>query len=105
MTEKEERGILINQHAALGSEIVRLLEIIPELMKTAKKTPPKTLVAEKTKVTQAKVLLENATLQLQKALSQHQELTNRLHSMQAWGNSPRGELMLSAQKAIEKILE
>ena len=54
------RGILINQKASFGSQIVALRERIPQLEKDARRTPPKTLVEERKKVESAKFALIKA---------------------------------------------
>ncbi len=58
--EVVSKGKLLNQKAWFGSQIVSLRERIPQLEKLARKTPPKTLVAERKKVEDAKVALVKA---------------------------------------------
>jgi hypothetical protein len=50
------RGQIINQRAWLMSQIIGVRAQVLELEKTARKTPPKTLVSERMKVDQAKLL-------------------------------------------------
>lgn len=50
----------VNDYISILSELLSLATKIPELEKSARKTPPRHLVAEKQKVTQAKVLLAEA---------------------------------------------
>jgi len=47
------RGDYINRRALAGSQIVTLRATIPELEKLSRRTPPKTLVAERAKVAEA----------------------------------------------------
>lgn len=58
------RGEIINRRAATGAEVVALRARIPELEKQARKTPPKTLVAERAKVEAAKEALMVARARL-----------------------------------------
>lgn len=48
------QGILINKKASLGSEILSIVERIPQLEKESRRTPPKNLVEAKAKVEAAK---------------------------------------------------
>lgn len=50
-------GHRINRRARIGARLVELRAQIPEVEKQARRTPPKTLVAEKQKVERAKALL------------------------------------------------
>lgn len=59
-----ERGRRINRRAWLGSQVVTLRERIPALEKAARKTPPRTLIAERRKVAEARVALERARADL-----------------------------------------
>lgn len=60
------KGELINRSCFLGSQIVTLKGLIPELEKQARKTPSKTLLSECKKVEQAKENLPKLKIQLQK---------------------------------------
>lgn len=48
-------GHLINRRASLGARLVALRERLPEIEKLARRTPPKTLLAEWSKVQVAKL--------------------------------------------------
>lgn len=72
------RGVTINRHAYLGSQIVQLQEQIPKLEKLARKTPPKTLIAEREKVKAAQFKLEAAKNQLEEILKERQALCELL---------------------------
>lgn len=48
------KGRIINWRASTAAELVRLREALPEIEKQARKTPPKTLLAERAKVDAAK---------------------------------------------------
>lgn len=50
-------GDLINRRCYLGAQIVQLKAQLVELEKLARKTPPKTLVAERRKVDAAKAVI------------------------------------------------
>lgn len=50
-------GRRINRRASIGARLVELLRQINETEKQARRTPPKTLVAERAKVERAKVML------------------------------------------------
>lgn len=52
-----------NNYISILSELLSLATKIPELEKTARKTPPRHLVAEKEKVAKAKELLAQAIAQ------------------------------------------
>lgn len=82
---KPDRGLLLNAHASLGAEIARIKGILPDIEKQSRKTPPKTLIAEKEKVAQAKAQLILLTERLQDITSKHNALTERLREMKAWG--------------------
>ena len=99
-----DRGRMLNEHATLGSEIVRLLDSIPELEKKSKKTPPRTLVKEKAEVENAKVLLVQNKERLDKVVKERQALTETLNGLRAWGELPRGETPAHIQKEIGRIL-
>lgn len=58
-------GEIINQRAYAGSQLVALRERLPDLEKLARKTPPRTLVAEKARVEAAKLALPAARLELE----------------------------------------
>lgn len=64
MERQEHRGEMINRRAELGSHIVAMRVRIPELEKLARRTPSKTLFAEKAKVEAAKVQLAECRKQL-----------------------------------------
>lgn len=50
-------GHRINRRARIGARLVELLRQINETEKRARKTPPKTLTAERAKVEEAKAML------------------------------------------------
>ena len=50
-------GVRINRRASLGARLVELRAQIPELEKLSRRTPPKTLVAERARVAAAAVAL------------------------------------------------
>lgn len=72
------KGVLINRRATLGARVVYLRERIPALEKAARKTPPKTLKAEKEKVEVAKVELEKAKEDLVRSEKEWEELKDIL---------------------------
>ena len=82
---KPSRGQLINEHASLGAEIARIKSVLPDVDKQSRKTPPKTLLAEKAKVALAKIQFFELSQQLEKLTIRHQELTTQLREMKAWG--------------------
>ena len=56
----ETRGHRINRAASLGCHVIQLRAQLIELEKLARKTPPKTLLAEVARVAQAKATIEGA---------------------------------------------
>jgi hypothetical protein len=54
------RGQLINRRAELGSHRLALIEQVASLEKLARKTPPRTLIAEKARVQAARDALPGA---------------------------------------------
>lgn len=76
--EVQSKGILINRCAWLGSQIQQLRDRIPQLEKTARKTPPKTLLAEKAKVEAAKVQLKQAQEDLTRYSAEWESLKQQL---------------------------
>lgn len=58
------RGDYINRWASAGARIVTLRARIPELEKLSRRTPPKTLIHEWSKVRMAKVQLDKANADL-----------------------------------------
>lgn len=72
-------GQIINRRSYLGSQIVQLRERVRELEKTARKTPPKTLLAERVRVEQAKVSLVVARDLLAKCETEYAELGGSQH--------------------------
>jgi hypothetical protein len=65
------RGEMINRRARLGSEMLRLREQIPVLEKLSRKTPPRTLPAERERVERAKGALEVARKLLAATVSEY----------------------------------
>ena len=58
------RGEIINRRATLGARVTELRARIPELEKAARKTPAKTMHAERAKVARAVVALDAARISL-----------------------------------------
>ncbi len=82
---KKDRGRLINRRASLGSQIVALKEQIPELEKTTRKTPPKTLKQEWEKVEAAKKMLPLLKKRLEDLSLEEKGLGVRLTQTGAYG--------------------
>lgn len=61
---RPSRGEMINRRAYVGSQVVALRARVPELEKLARRTPPKTLVAEKARVDEARRMLPICRAQL-----------------------------------------
>ena len=78
------RGEVINRAAYLGSQIVQLKARIPELEKLARKTPPKTLLAERARVQQARLSLGTACTLLVAHEAEHARLRLELEGDEAW---------------------
>jgi len=76
---------MLNEHASLGALIVTLLQQIPEVEKAARKTPAKTMIAERAKVKAAQLQLPIMKDNLLKARTEHRQLTLTLECSGAWG--------------------
>lgn len=68
--EVVSKGKLMNEKAWFASQIVSLRVRIPQLEKEARRTPPKTLVAERKKVEDAKVALVRAKEDLRRIVGE-----------------------------------
>ncbi len=79
-----DKGTLINRLASAGSRIVALRARIPELEKLSRRTPPRTLLDERKKVEEAKVMLAACELQLATLESEHATLGAALVKMEPW---------------------
>lgn len=71
------RGQIINRRAWLGSQIHALRSQIPDLEKQSRRTPPKTLVAERQKVEAAKIALADALVRLPLLEAEYNDLRTR----------------------------
>lgn len=56
-TDAIHRGKAVNDYLSIQAELVTLAEMIPNLEKAARRTPPKHMAAEKAKVEAAKLAL------------------------------------------------
>ncbi len=74
------RGDYINRRASTGSQLVTLRAAIPELEKLSRRTPPRTLVAERAKVADAGRSLVTAKARLVKLEAEY-EGWRRLEAM------------------------
>lgn len=71
------RGQIINQRAWLRSQIIGLRSQVAELEKTARKTPPKTLLSERDRVRQAQLLAPAMREQLARLEAEHEALLHK----------------------------
>lgn len=74
----EERGTLINREARLGARVLETGAKLATLEKTARKTPPKTMLAERRKVDDAKAMVGRLRAELQSMLAEHAALRAKL---------------------------
>jgi hypothetical protein len=86
-----ERGVLINERAFLGSQIVFLKDQIPRVEKQSRRTPPKSLKKEWDLVQEAQKQLPILKEKLTQSETQYQELTVTLTAIGAFGaiNNPQ----------------
>lgn len=74
----DDRGTLINRECRLGALILSAAERLEALQKLARKTPPKTLLAERRKVDEAKLAVGAARSELRALLSEHADFRAQL---------------------------
>jgi len=74
----EERGTKINRDARLGAHILEIGARLAALEKMARKTPPKTMLAERGKVDDAKAAVGPLRAKLQSMLAEHATLRAEL---------------------------
>ncbi len=84
-------GHRINARATLGARMVVLRALVPELEKTARKTPPKTLHAEVRRVEAARRALPAALAALELAEEQHARALERESLQSCDSPSPKSE--------------
>jgi small-conductance mechanosensitive channel len=72
-------GQIINRRAWLGSQLVSMRTRVQELEKLARKTPPKTLLAERVRVEQAKFALVAARELVAQYEAEYAQLGGSLH--------------------------